>query len=272
MTAPALACQVCGVAATGGPVTRRTSRSAVGRAQAEYEVTTCEDCLSLNPDAPGLAVRAALRLLGVKPPAGDEGRVAELFEDAGVNLVAVLYDSGGNPRGAVGPQRKAWDHVDREGKALLRKGWAAVLQARVAEEVGPLRPVPPPEGMPQACVACGLATSVDWYEVTTGALTRGPGYVTGCLCDECGPVRQEVGATGQPFLEKAVMRAKGIDWVPRVWAWVATGLPPQAEPWSWVSLDRPEQAPDWGRLSQIEALQIAVADLTAKVADLEARL
>lgn len=267
-----LACQVCGVAAEG-PAERRYTCSATGRPSPhlDYDVGTCADCRTLRPEEPGSAVRAALRVLGKDE---DDPLAAEAFAEAGVDATAVFYDLGAGPpgRGASGPQRKAFGHVGRQGKAALRRGYARLLDLRVHAASDHDRPVPPagpPDGYPPACVACGVAESAEWHgPLRTYALTRGPDLVTGCVCDACVVDLQGAGAVGPAFLERAAMRHFGLEWseavrIPRLESWVATGLPPQAEPWAWVEFRVPE--PD-------VPLDQRVAELEARFEALEARL
>ncbi|GAB3434775.1 hypothetical protein GCM10027517_03200 [Phycicoccus ginsengisoli] len=274
MTAEAIepvACQVCGVE-SDGPMIRRRTTTSYGRPtpQRDYLVTTCPACLTLDPDRPGLAVRAALRVLG-KPE--DDPLAAEAFELAGVDVTAVLFDFNDPVRGRRRePQRKPFGHVDRAGRKALRWGHTRLVALRLEREreaaAGPDVPTPPPDGAPPACLACGLGLSLRWYgPLTTNALTRGPGMVTGYLCDACGPVYAEVGAAGPNFLERAVTQAKGLDHVPpRLRAWAATGLPPREAGWDWVDTSPPVQELDpWTAAMEL------IADLTERVAALEGR-
>lgn len=270
----ALACHVCGVAASG-PAIRRYTHTNAGLATpaSDYDVSTCPDCLTLDPEEPGVAVRAALRVLGK-----DEGEwrlAADAFEDAGIDVSRVLYDRcdpmGG--RGSRGPQRKPFAHVDKEGKTALRAGYARLLDMRVHAASGHDRPVPPtaPPSGPSGCLLCGVGTSVSWRPVLTSALTRGPQMVDGHLCDTCSEQHDAVGAVGARLVEKACLEAHGLAWseamrAPGLTAWVATGLPP-GEPWDWMDLNPPK--PD---LSPLEELQDQVAALRAEVAALRAEV
>ncbi|GAA1920253.1 hypothetical protein [Nocardioides marmoribigeumensis] len=263
----AVACQVCGLATDQRPE-RRLVRTPAGVAVGQgYEVGTCDDCAALDPARPGLAVRAALRVLGKEE--ADDVLAAKAFEEAGVDVTEVLYDRGDDRggRGARGPQRKAFAHVGADGLAALRLGYAKVLDMRVhaATRDRAVPPTAPPEGHPPACVACGVARSAGWATVRTKALTRGPDFLDGCVCSTCAEVLRDVGAVGATFLERAAMQAKGIDWVagarvPGLQAWVATGLPP-GEPWGWVDLALPEPEMD-----PLALLRSQVADLQREVA------
>lgn len=269
-TATEVACRMCGVATTEN-VTTVVVPDPLNRPTFTTEVGVCAACVSLRPDEPGSAVRAALRLLGKNE--ADDGLAAPVFIEAGLDVAPLLYSRGK-------PQAKAWGHVPKEYKADLRRAYVRVLDARVfAASADQDRPVPPhapdPE-FPQACLACGVGKSVDWHgPITTTALSRGPELVTGVVCDVCVPHLTAAGAVGAQFLERAVMRAKGFEWgqnvrLPRLKAWFALhraeGLPPQAEPWSWVDLREP--APE---LDPIVALRVQIAELTERLAALEAR-
>lgn len=272
-TATFVACKICGVATTQAVERRRTTTNAgLPTLTNDYDVGTCEDCATLRPDEPGLAVRAALRVLG-KDEA--DPLAAEAFMEAGVDVAPVLYEDTGLPlggRGRGGPQRKAFAHVDREGRAALRAGYAALLAARVERADDALTPAatptPPPEGAPRACLACGQGKAVDWWgPLLTHGLVRGPSPVEGYFCDACGPHLQDEGAVGAPFLERAVMAARGLDYPPpRLRAWVATGLEPRSEPWDWVDTTPPTQT-----LDPLTALFEETHALRQRVEALEAR-
>lgn len=256
-------CRCCGVA-TDQNVSTQTAYDSLGRPKAEYAAGVCGDCVSLRPDEPGVAVRAALRVLG---KAEDEPLAAQAFLDAGVDVGPVLYARST-------PQRKAWAHVDREGRAALRAGYARLLDAKVHASVGEDRPVPPhapPDGYPAACASCGVSRSAQWFSTRTRMLSRGPAYEDVCVCAEtCAPVLERVGGVGQTFVELAAQAALGTPApVQGARPWLATGLPPQDRPFGWVALAEPEENLD---LSDLTALQVAVRSLAAKVADLEARL
>ncbi len=261
------ACRVCGVA-TDQNVEVREGRTPAGHrdASSDYSVGTCATCQTLDTITPGAAVRACLRLLGK-----DEAvwpAFSKVLEDREIDAAAVLFEVTGNPR--RGAQRTAFHHVPREVKAELRRGWAAVLEARVDASLPPLAPTPtgPPEGSPPACLSCGAATAVEWHgPLHTFGLMRGPDPVEGYVCPDCAVSLEAVGAVGQPFVERAVMQAKGLDRTPRVRAWVATGLPPQDTPWGWV--DTAESAIT---LDPWTAMMEAVAVLTERVDGLERRL
>lgn len=279
-----VACRVCGVGTTENTERRRTTAPG-GRLPTpmnDYDVGTCSQCVTLDPDRPGLAVRAALRVLGLPE---EDPLAADAFAEAGVDVAEVLYDRPDSPgtRGRT-PQRKAFAHVDREGRAALRVGAAALLAKRVEKAADENGPTPPPEGGPPACLACGLATSAAWYgPVLTGSLTPGPGYVSGYMCDVCGPALDAEGAVGLPFLERAVRAVLDLDAPPRrLRAWVATGLEPRSAAWDWVEPGPPpveeldpitalfEQVADLGE--QVQALADVVAGLRDGLADLRQRV
>ncbi|MDN5791208.1 MAG: hypothetical protein L0H25_10120 [Micrococcales bacterium] len=148
----------------------------------DYEVGTCPECVTLDPARPGLAVRAALRYLG-KP---EDPLAAAAFAEAGVDVTAILYDRGDplGSRGSRGPQRKPFGHIDAEGKAALRVGYAALLRARVEAAAESSEPRPPEARWPQGCLACGASRSLNWHgplpvermgagpEMTVGGLRR----------------------------------------------------------------------------------------------------
>lgn len=226
-------CQVCGVATALNRVEVQ-GRTAMGQWNPATDLTmgTCLTCQTLQPDE-GLAVRATLRLIGKDETAWPA--FGAVLADMEIDPTAVLYSVSGSPR--QGPQRTAFGHVPKQVKAELRRAWATVLANRV-EALTPqpaLEPISPPADAPQGCLACGVATAMDWHgPLHTFGLVRGPDPVHGWVCPACAKALEQVGAVGEDFLERAVMAAKGIDWVPRVRAWVATGLPPQAEGWAWM--------------------------------------
>lgn len=265
----AVACRVCGVATDEGLEHRDTFTPAGQPFGPGYDVGTCPACADLDPDRPGLAVRAALRVLGKEGE--DDVLAARAFEDAGVEVTEVLYETGGRAKG--GPQRRAFAHVGRDGRGALKVGYARLLDLRVHAAAGGDRPVPPtaPPSGPPGCLLCGVGASASWRPVRTKALTRGPDFVDGHLCDTCSEQHDSVGAVGAPLVEKAAMEAQGLQWseaarAPGLKAWIATGLPP-GEPWAWVELVPP--APD---LDPLDALRFQVADLQREVAELRARL
>jgi hypothetical protein len=265
-----IACQICGTG-TDQRVERRYVQTPAGRPTPAntYDVGTCDDCFTLDPDVPGVAVRAALRVLGKEQ--ADTALAAQAFEEAGVDVSTVLYDRG-NPlgdRGRRGPQRKAWKHVD---KAALRTGYTRFLDLRVAAasrlDDRPMPATAPPSG-PAACLLCGIGQSTHWQSVLTSALTRGPQMVDGHLCAVCAGEYDAVGAMGAPLVEKACLTAHGFEWsdamrAPGLKPWIATGLTPRAEAWDWVELTPPK--PD---LDPVVALQIEVKELRARVEALE---
>lgn len=261
------ACRVCGVRTASNLVPRKVRLPDGSLEDADgYVSGLCPDCEAL-PEV-GRGVAAALSLLGREDE--DLGLAAQAFDEAGVDVSRLLYGEGREP------QRKPWAHVSRETRADLRRGAARLLDLKVHRASDHDRPVPPhapgPE-YPQACLACGVAKSADWHgPTTTGAYTK-PGLVTGVLCDGCIGHFVAAGYThGPQVLERAVMAHFGKEWsevvrLPRLRAWVATGLPPQDRPWGWVSelVDPPPV------LDPIVELRAAVADLRREVAELRAR-
>jgi hypothetical protein len=268
VTTSDIPCRCCGVA-TDQRVTWHYPVLRSGLPGRQYEVGVCDDCVSLRPDEPGSAVRAALRILG--RPESEDGIATGTFLDAGLDVSTLLYV------GAT-PQKRPWGHVSTAAKADLKRAYLRVLDTRVHavsdDADRPVRPHAPPVGYPPACLACGVGTSAQWHgPITTGALTK-PDMVTGVVCDVCAPHLLAAGAVGAPFLERAAMEAKGFEWVegvrlPRLQAWVtlhrSEGLPPQAVPWSWVELRAPEP-----EIDPMVALRVAVRELTDRVAALEA--
>lgn len=251
-------CRGCGVATTG-PTTRRDHIFGA------YEVGTCAQCLTLDFDRPGAAVRATLRILGKRET--DDTLAANVFLEAGLDVAHLLYEGDHRPH----PQRKPWGHVRQEHKDALRAAYVDVLDARIHAATDHDRPVPataPPSG-PGGCLACGVGTSTGWRPVSTRVFTRGPDCLDGHLCSTCADVHDAVGALGETFLERAVMEAQGLSWeetaqVPGLKAWIATGRAP-GEPWAWV---RVRPAPP--ALDPLSALQLQVTDLAAEVAALRA--
>jgi len=270
MSAP---CRLCGVA-TSGPTTRRYTYSITGRPtpHLDYDVGTCDACLTLRPDETiGLALRAAARVLGV--PEDDEHFREALEEEDDDVFDGLLYDTRSDPFGrrARTPQRKAWKHVSSETRARLKQARVRSLDAKVHAATGPARPVPEtaPPGGPPACLACGVGKSVEWFSVTTGALTKGPDIITGCVCGTCAVVLRDVGAVGPSFIERACLEAQGLSWsdkiaVPGLRAWIATGREP-GEPWEWVRVH--EAPPDLDPLTQ---MRFDLDDLRREVTALRA--
>jgi hypothetical protein len=266
----AVACQVCGVATEENREHRDVRTNAGVPFGTGYEIGTCVECVTLDPLRPGLAVRAALRVLG-KPNENDD-LASRAFEAAGVDVTAVLYDRGeptGGP-GQRGPQRKAFAHVGNEGREALRKGYARLLDFRVHAASDHDRPVPPtaPPHGPGGCLLCGVGKAAAWRPVLTSALTRGPEMIDGHLCGTCADQYDTVGAMGQPLIEKACLEAAGLPWseamrAPGLKPWIALDFEPREVGWDWVELAPPR--PD---LTPLQALQSEVADLRAEVAAL----
>lgn len=264
-TATEAPCRVCGVA-TDLDVEVRYGQTPAGMrdASGDYAVGTCQVCQTLDTGTPGSAVRACLRLLG-----RDEAEwpaFAKVLDGMEIDASAVMFERTGSPR--RGPQRKAFGHVPKDAKRLLKVAHTRLLLAGAAASVPaePDRPTPPEPEYPQGCLACGVAASINWHgPLHTYGLTGGPDRVDGVLCDACADAYRAVGAVGLPFLEKAVMKAKGIDWAPpRLRAWVATGLDPRDEPWDWVDTAEPALTLDpWTAAMEL------IADLTERVEALE---
>lgn len=257
-------CRCCGIA-TDKRVTWQPDLTTTGRASGRrYEVGECGDCVSLRPDEPGSAVRAALRLLGKDE--GDWSPAADAFDEAGVDVSALLYVGQVRPR----PQAKAWGHVTKDDMAELRRGYAKVLDHRVHAASGHDRPVPPhapPHGR-GGCTACGVATSTAWQPVWVRV--AGPSHTDEALCCSCAETYAEVGAWGPSFFERSALQAKGMDWqpglsLPGLRPWAALDIPPNLTPWEHIALSPPE--PD---LTPLQALQVQVADLQREVAALRA--
>lgn len=263
-TAALIACRICGVA-TDEDVETRYGRTPAGQRNmaADFQVGTCGECRGLDTVTPGLAVRACMRVIGVDEASWPA--LSKVLAEMEFDPAAVLFERTGTPRS--GPQRKAFAHVPEEARAALRWAWAHVLADRVAatSDPGPPEPVGPPDDGPPACLACGVAVAPEWHgPLHTFGLTRGPDRVDGYVCPACVVPLTAAGAVGPEFLERAVMAAKGIDWVPRVRAWVATGLPPREVGWDWVDVEPPART-----LDPITALLEQVADLTERVEALE---
>lgn len=263
----AVACRACGVATTER-VTEVPRSTPGGQPMPPYEVGVCGDCVSLRLDEPGSAVRAALRVIG--KPEDHWREAAEVFaEDAGVDVTPTLYER-------ATPQRKPWAHVPREVKEALRGAYAEVLHRRVFASTDKDRPVPA-EGPPddtehRACLMCGLAKQVEPWRgpVHTKAFTK-PDAVTGYLCTACGDAAEAVGAVGPTALERAVMEFHDYAWtenvrIPRLTAWVSTGMGPLDRPWLWVDLAEPTP-----QIEPVILLRKEVEDLAARVAALEGR-
>jgi hypothetical protein len=263
-------CRACGVATDRAVETVEKQSPSGLRGGPPYEVGTCQACEGLRLAEPGAAVRAALRVLGKDE--GDWRLAADAFDKASVDVAHVLHD--GAYRNGRKPQRKPWGHVEKEFRADLRSAYVRVLDARVHASTAKGRPVPegaPPGDGPRGCLMCGVGRSAEWRQVTTGALTRGPGMVTGHLCAHCSDAHDVVGAIGATLVERAALAHAGVPWsaemsVPGLRPWIGTGLAP-GEPWAWLGefrLPEPEfNLPD---------LAAQVAALAAAVGRLEARL
>ncbi|WP_166136508.1 hypothetical protein [Nocardioides ochotonae] len=267
MSAP---CRLCGVATDRAVETVEKQSPSGLRGGPAYEVGTCAECEGLLPAEPGAAVRAALRVLGKDE--GDWRLAAEAFDKEGIDAAYVLHDAAA--RNGRAAQRKPWGHVEKALKADLRAAYVKVLDAKVHRAAGCGRRAPaaaPPGHGPRGCLLCGVGVSAAWRSVTTGALTRGPGLVSGHLCATCSEVHDEVGAIGATLVERAALSHAGVPWseemtAPGLKPWVATSLEP-GEPWAWVGGFRlPEPPPT------VEDLAAKVAALAAAVAALEARL
>jgi hypothetical protein len=267
MTTKAIPCRVCGLATDLNPETFYGHTPSGQRDPAsDFTIGTCSECLTLDTVAPGSAVRACLRLLG--KDGADWPMFATALQDMEIDAAAVMFEATGHPR--RGPQAKAFAHVPKEVRAELRRAWAKVLEAKVAATLPAPEPEPegPPADAPQGCLACGVATAVEWHgPLHTFGLTRGPERVDGYVCPECSVALEQVGAVGMDFLERAVMSAKSLDFAPRVRAWVATGLPPTSEPWSWLDLQEPPLT-----LDPITFLQMQVSELTDELASLRSEV
>lgn len=117
----AFACRVCGVAAACS-VQRRDVRAfgALPTSTPGYGVGVCVDCATLDPERPGFAVRAALRVLGKAED--DDTLAADAFAEAGVDVLSVLYDRPDDPRRPPlrAPQPEPFAHVAPETRAALQ--------------------------------------------------------------------------------------------------------------------------------------------------------
>ncbi|WP_281966304.1 hypothetical protein [Serinicoccus marinus] len=110
------ACPVCGVA-TSGP--GGAGLGLLATSAPDYRVGACAACATLDPGRPGLAVRAALRVLG--EPEDDPG-AAEAFAGAGIDVLDVLHARAHQPRRAA-PQASPFAHVDDALRAWLREAY-----------------------------------------------------------------------------------------------------------------------------------------------------
>lgn len=274
------ACRLCGVATDQRPQ-RRQTRLNMGTPtpSKDFDTGLCGECVSLRPDEPGVILRVVASLLKCHP--GDPFFETALRESDTLDGLLLWDDprviDGGRARQ---PQRKPWGHVTREQrqawKAMRVKAVADRMQADAESLVAP-QPEPPPEGFPRACLACGVGLSLQWFGEVSAAysLTRTATPVTGWLCDACGPILQQVGALGQPFIERAVMQAKGLPWsdairIPNLRAWVAEDLPPQDVGWEWLDLTPPPLSldPVTALMEQVATLQGEVAALRVEVESL----
>ena len=106
MTTDQAPCRFCGVAAPG-PFTRRYTRPSTPFLDylVGVGVGVGDACRSLDPDAPGAAVRAALRI--VSKGEADADLATRVFLDADLDVGALMYDARVRPE----PQRRRWAHV-----------------------------------------------------------------------------------------------------------------------------------------------------------------
>lgn len=266
-----LACRVCGVATDDRRATEVQHTTLTGQPRTPYLVGLCDGChdAGIAPDEFGSAVRAALHLLG--RPVADWRLAADAFMEAGIDVTPILAER-------ATPQRP-WAHVPKEVREALKAAYLPVLDRKVfaaaKTEERPIPAAPPPDDAEYpGCLMCGLDKQVAPWRgpVHTKAFTK-PRMTTGFLCSQCAESAEAVGAIGATALERAAMLYHGLDWtenvrIPHLRAAVAEGIVPSGTPWSWVEFAEPE---DPG-LDPIALLRKEVADLTARVADLEARL
>ncbi|GAA1962881.1 hypothetical protein GCM10009798_23360 [Nocardioides panacihumi] len=256
-------CKICGVE-TGQRLAWQQHTGFPPHALPQFfEVGVCDDCVSLRPDESGVAVRAALRVLGRSEDRWDAA--APFFNDAlGEALSKVLYAS----QNLADPQAKAWAHVDRGLRRDLRRAYAGVLKARAFEVRRPVLPEAatfrPPVGY-RGCGFCGVGESRDWHGPSwTKTLTQGPDLREYVVCDDCVKALQAIGAVGTRAVARAYMTAQGLAYDEEdpplgLRAWLDTGLPPSAEPWAHAQVHFKERPPN-------------LADALARVAALEAAL
>jgi hypothetical protein len=267
-TKPLPSCRVCGIA-TGLNLEVREGRTPLGQRDGhDITVGTCQDCQTLDTVTPGMAVRACLRV--IKKPESEYLRFATVLEGLEIDATAVLYEITGHPR--RGPQSKAFAHVPKAVRDTLKHAYAETLQARVLASLPQPEPTPepPPADAPQGCLACGVATAVQWHgPLHTFGLTRGPERVDGYVCPECSVALEQVGAVGMDFLERAFQKHTGIAWSPRnIRPWIAVDLPPQAQPFGWMKdVEEPPLTldPVTFLMEQVGDLQTEVASLRSEV-------
>jgi hypothetical protein len=267
MTTKAIPCRVCGLATDLNPETFYGHTPSGQRDPAsDFTVGTCSECLTLDTVAPGSAVRACLQLLG--KDGADWPMFATMLQDMEIDAAAVMFEATGHPR--RGPQSKAFAHVPKEVRAELRRAWAGVLEAKVAATLPQPEPTPEPPPTGLACLACGVATAVQWHgPLHTFGLTRGPERVDGYVCPECSVALEQVGAVGMDFLERAFQKHTGIAWSPRnIRPWIAVDLPPQTVPFGWMKdVEEPPLTldPVTFLMEQVGDLQTEVASLRSEV-------
>lgn len=264
-----LACRVCGTATDDHRASEVERTTPTGQPRTPYLVGLCDGChdAGIDPDEPGSAVRAALHL--INRPVADWRLAADAFIEAGLDVAPVLAER-------ATPQRP-WAHVPKEVREALKSAYLPVLDAKVfAAAKTEDRPIPP-QGPPddtehRACLFCGLAKQVEPWRgpVHTKAFTK-PNAVTGYLCSPCADAVEAVGAVGPTALERAVMEAHDYEWtenvrIPRLTAWVTTGMGPLDRPWLWVDLAEP--VPE---IEPLAMLHGQIADLTARLDALEGK-
>jgi len=266
-----VACRACGAATAEGVTERTVHHPATGVPRGAVSMGVCQTCAEVvRPDEPGAGPRALLHLL--RKDTADWRLFGDALEAEGVDAALALKEFSGTDKRVAG---SPWEHLPG-GLRRAAKGVYArrVLLDRVHASTNAAdRPVPPhapPDG--RACLMCGAARSEQWHGPTTTGAYAKPGTVTGYVCDACLPHLEKAGAHGAQALERAVMAHRGREWganmrLPGLTSWAAEGLPPQDEPWAWVPEIRDPEPPP----TLADALQ-AVEALTARVADLEARL
>lgn len=136
------ACGFCGLPAE--PTGARPAGAPAARM--DIEVPVCVECVSLGPDRPGAALRAAGRVLGVDED--DPHLHAALSEDRGAFDGLLCSDPHDPLRARRAPQTEPWGHVPRQGRLPRWCTGEPDTRARPARracargELG--RPAPPP--------------------------------------------------------------------------------------------------------------------------------
>ena len=206
----------------GAPSVRRPART--------ITMTRCEPCRATRAKAEVLAAGHRRMVAGIGSPSiavyhlelaltGLDvlgARLHESTERGARLLLQHMTIPGGLARWATQAEsadtcaEARWSFVDHEARAVLRKGYAALLRARVEKP----RPVPHPEG--GGCLLCGVGAVLGlpsrahsvWRArtVTPSSLGgRGPERISGYLCPLCESAADAARSVGPSAMEGSLL-------------------------------------------------------------------